>query len=198
MSGLIDLPHLTGYEFELIDKCEKQMKLGNDSLIQECSKSDKLMYHLANRLYITGALLYSFNVAKQGYELGFPHCTAFLGHFYLIHTTNMLLGLRLIIQSKKIQTMRSRLHKSFIKSDIERYVYGEHFLDICCWCEWDILNIEKLQHCRDFYIILSCKVRRTTLFTFWFLTLQKLCSKDVAKLIAKLIWESRYEIVIWK
>ncbi len=198
MSGLKAITHLTGSEFELIDKCETQMKLGDNSLIKECSKSDKLMYHLANRLYITGAQSYSFNVAKQGYELGFPHCTAFLSHFYLIHTTDMLFGLRLIIQSKKIQTMKSRLHKSPIKSDIERYVYGEHFLDICRWCKWDILNIEKLQHCREFYITISCKVRRTTLFTFWFLTLSKSCSKDVARVIAKLIWDSRYEIVIWK
>lgn len=161
-------------------------------------KDDSLLFYLIEQLLSRNFEEEAFLAAKKGELLGFSLCTACLGQLYLDGIgcqMDVIRGASLIVKAKDVKTFGWRWHDSYTLREV--YIYGLHASDILLWTNWNETMIKHINGSSNYFTEVNRKVRRSTLCLLWCLTLSKLCSRDVARMIAKMVYQSRFEAEIW-
>lgn len=155
---------------------------------------------IVNDLLMRGIYGFAFEYATKQIVLGNTHCLSLLGHCYLEGKgcrKNIVYGTTLMLQSKRINSLASRLYQNKEKTNVECFMYGRHYNEIMQWQKWDMHNQVRLERCRFIFAQSCIQAHRSVLCFIWCFKQLKLCSHDVRKHIAKMLWETRVEADKW-
>ncbi len=144
----------------------------------------------------------TIRLSQLGDRLGYKQCSAFLGRLYLgvegpAYERDDVKGAFSMLKSQQYWELWCRLF-SYNMSQSEMFVYGRYHDEITSWEDASPTWVKQLNKCKQVYDQKMVKVRASTLCLIWCLTLSKSCSKDVARMIAKLVFQSRFEPDIWE
>ncbi len=173
-----------------------------------CSFVENVIPSENNFLTIIHAVCYAklpqltTRLCKLGDRLGYKECSAFLGKLYLgsegpAYERDHVKGSFLLVKSEIYRDLWFRVFSNNM-SQTEMFVYGRHHNEIINWKESSPSWIEPLNECKQVYNQTMMRVRSSTFCLIWCLKLSKLCSKDVIGIIAKMVFESRFEPEIWE
>jgi hypothetical protein len=197
MSGLKNCVLEPGEYRQVID-CIHLIKQGDYSLLK--TLDDRLYSSVAHYLMIADLNKDAFSIAQSDHRNGNLYCTGFIGLCYLYGMEceiNPKKGAQFIIKSTSRECIINRLVQFPNMESVEKYIYGQNVGSIKTWISWHSQELKFLTDCEQLYNKTTALVRQSTLCLIWCLTLSKYCSKDVARMIAKLVYESRYEPDLW-